>query len=89
MLESNRAFGQQICHEIGMLIANTQHFSDFDAAINLINKTSRRYVYKSNGANCECTRNYVGMAEMGLISLRCLGITKAKRQKKLKLLILY
>ena len=64
-LESNRAFGQQICHEIGMPIANTHHFSDFDAAINLIHKTSKRYVYKSNGADCERTRNYVGMVEDG------------------------
>lgn len=65
MLESNRAFGQQICQEIGMPIAHTHHFSDFDAAINLINKTSKRYVYKSNGADCDRTRNYVGMAEDG------------------------
>ena len=65
MLESNRAFGQQICLEIGLPIANTHHFTDFDTAIDLINKANKRYVYKSNGANCDRTRNYVGMAEDG------------------------
>ena len=64
-LESNREFGQQILQEIGLPIANTHHFTDYDKAIDLINKTNKRYVYKSNGANSERTRNYVGMAEDG------------------------
>ncbi len=65
MLESNREFGQQILLEIGMPIANTHHFNDFDKAIELIYKTNKRYVYKSNGTNSDRTRNYVGMAEDG------------------------
>jgi phosphoribosylamine---glycine ligase len=65
MLESNREFGQQILQEIGLPVANTFHFTDYDKAIDLINKTNKRYVYKSNGATSERTRNYVGMAEDG------------------------
>ncbi|MBC7755622.1 MAG: phosphoribosylamine--glycine ligase [Bdellovibrio sp.] len=65
LLESNREFGQQMLQEIGLPIANTFHFTDYDAAIALVTKTNQRYVYKSNGADCERTRNYVGMAEDG------------------------
>lgn len=71
MLESNREFGQTILQKIGMQIANSLRFTDYDKAIDHINKTNKRYVYKSNGANSERTRNYVGMAADGsdLISL--------------------
>ena len=64
-LENDRAFGQQILQEMGLPIANTFHFTDYDAAIELVTKTNKRYVYKSNGADFERTRNYVGMAEDG------------------------
>ena len=65
MLEGDREFGQKILQKIGMQIASTLHFTDYDKAIDHINKTNKRYVYKSNGANSERTRNYVGMAEDG------------------------
>ena len=65
MLECNREFGQQILNELGMPVANTFHFTDYDAAINFINKTNKRVVYKSNGDNCERARNYVGIADDG------------------------
>ena len=65
MLEGDREFGQKILQKIGMQIASSLHFTDYDKAIDHINKTNKRYVYKSNGANSERTRNYVGMAEDG------------------------
>ena len=64
-LEGDREFGQKILHKIGMQIASSLHFTDYGKAIDHINKTNKRYVYKSNGANSERTRNYVGMAEDG------------------------
>ena len=65
MLEGDREFGQKILQDIGLPIANSQHFTDYDTAIELIHNTNKRYVYKSNGANSERTRNYVGIAEDG------------------------
>ena len=65
MLESNREFGQQILQEIGMPLAKTFDFTNYDTAIDFILVTKKRYVYKSNGANSERTRNYVGMAKDG------------------------
>ena len=71
MLEGNREFGQKILQKIGMKIANSFRFTDYDKAIDHIKNTNKRYVYKSNGANSERTRNYIGMAEDGsdLVSL--------------------
>lgn len=65
MLEGNREYGQQIMHEMGMQIANTFKFTDYDTAITYIRTTKKRYVYKSNDADCERTRNYVGIADDG------------------------
>jgi phosphoribosylamine--glycine ligase len=65
LLESNRKYGQQILQEMGMPIAKTHQFSDYDVAIDFLHKTKKRYVYKSNGADFERTRNYVGMTEDG------------------------
>ncbi|MGZ8269657.1 MAG: phosphoribosylamine--glycine ligase [Methylophilus sp.] len=65
MLEGNRKYGQQILQEMGMTIANTYQFSDYNTAIHFINETKKRYVYKSNGGEFERTRNYVGMTEDG------------------------
>ena len=65
MLEGNREYGQQIMQEMGMQIANTYKFTDYATAITFVSKTKKRYVYKSNGADSERTRNYVGMTEDG------------------------
>ena len=65
MLEGNREYGQQIMHEMGMPIAKSYHFTDYERAITFIRASKKRYVYKSNGADSERTRNYVGKAEDG------------------------
>lgn len=65
MLEGNRQYGQQIMQEMGMPIANTYKFTDFDKAIAFIRQTNKRYVYKDNGVDCDRTHNYVGMTEDG------------------------
>ena len=65
MLEGNREYGQQIMHEMGMPIAKSYHFTDYERAITFIRASKKRYVYKSNGADSERTRNYVGKSEDG------------------------
>ena len=64
-LEGSREYGQQIMHEMGMSIAKTFKFTDYDTAISFIHTNKKRYVYKSNGADSERTRNYVGKADDG------------------------
>ena len=64
-LEGNREYGQQIMHEMGMPIAKSYHFTDYERAITFIRASKKRYVYKSNGADSERTRNYVGKSEDG------------------------
>lgn len=64
-LEGSREYGQQIMHEMGMSIAKTFKFTDYDTAISFIRTNKKRYVYKSNGADSERTRNYVGKADDG------------------------
>ena len=65
MLESSREYGQQIMHEMGLSIAKTFKFTDYDAAIIFVRASKKRYVYKNNGADSERTRNYVGKAHDG------------------------
>ena len=65
LLEGNREYGQQIMHEMGMPIAKSYQFTDYERAITFLRASKKRYVYKSNGADSERTRNYVGKAEDG------------------------
>ena len=64
-LEGDREYGQQIMQEMGMSIAKMFKFNDYETAITFIRNTNKRYVYKSNGADFERTRNYVSMVEDG------------------------
>ena len=64
-LESDREYGQHIMQEMGLPIANTFKFTNYDVAINFIRQTKQRYVYKSNDVDCDRTRNYVGMVADG------------------------
>ena len=81
MLEGNRQYGQQIMQEMGMPIANTYQFTDFDKAIAFIRQTNKRYVYKHNGANCERTRNYVSMTVDGADLITLLSHYKNQTDK--------
>ena len=83
MLEGNREYGQHIMQEMGMQIANTYQFSDYDTATAFIRKTNKRYVYKSNGADSERTRNYVGMTEDGTDLITLLSHYQNQQDKTL------
>ena len=82
-LEADREYGQQMMKEMGLLIANTFRFTDYESAISFIRSNKKRYVYKSNGADFERTRNYVGMVEDGsdLIALLMHYLTKSQQTK--------
>lgn len=64
-LESDRDFGQQVMHEMGMHIAASQTFHSYEAALAFVYQNPRRYVFKNNGADTLRTKNYVGMMEDG------------------------
>ena len=83
MLEGNREYGQQIMQEMGMQIANTFHFTDYDLAVTFIRKTNKRYVYKSNGADSERTRNFVGMTGDGTDLITLLSHYQNQQDKNL------
>ena len=82
-LEADREYGQQIMREMGMHVANTLKFTDYDVAINFISQTNQRYVYKSNDVDCDRTRNYVGMTVDGsdLIALLTHYKNQAEKNK--------
>ena len=82
-LESEREYGQQMMQEIGMSIAKTFQFNDYELAISFIRHTHKRYVFKCNGADFERTRNYVGMQEDGsdLIALLMHYLTKSQQNQ--------
>ena len=84
MLESRREYSQQIMREMGMSIAKTFKFTDYDTAIGFIRSTKKRYVYKSNGTDSERTRNYVGKAEDGADLQQFCRIIKVSKREKLQ-----
>ncbi|MCB4809808.1 phosphoribosylamine--glycine ligase [Methylovorus menthalis] len=59
-LEGDRLFGQQVMQDMGLEVARCERFYDIEAAIRFIENHPARYVYKSNGADSERTRNFVG-----------------------------
>ena len=81
-LEGSREYGQQIMREMGMSIAKTFKFTDYVTAISFIRTTKKRYVYKSNGADSERTRNYVGESEDGADLIAILSHYKSQQMEK-------
>ncbi|MDX2024603.1 MAG: phosphoribosylglycinamide synthetase C domain-containing protein [Deltaproteobacteria bacterium] len=59
-LEIDRAHGQAMLRKLGLPIAHHHEFHNFDAAIELVRKTRKRYVLKFSGSGFSSTRSYVG-----------------------------
>jgi phosphoribosylamine--glycine ligase len=59
-LESDRAFGQRVMHEVGMRIVPTQVFESFADATAFVRARPRRYVYKPSGVGFASGRTFVG-----------------------------
>ena len=59
-LESDRAFGQQVMREVGMHVAPSHEFEDFEAAMTFVRAHPGRYVYKPSGSGFASGRTFVG-----------------------------
>lgn len=64
-LETDRAFGQSVLRDAGLLTAASHEFDDFDRAIAFVNANRARYVVKFSGEGFASTRNYVGAMDSG------------------------
>lgn len=64
-LEEDRAYGQQILRDFGLLTAPMHEVIGFDAAIEHVANTKRPYVLKFSGLGFSSTRTYVGMLDDG------------------------
>jgi phosphoribosylamine--glycine ligase len=64
-LETDRTHGQEVLRGLGMQIAPTHRFGDFDEAIEFVRSRPDAYVYKLDGSGFASTRTYVGQLEDG------------------------
>ncbi len=64
-LENDREYGQSVLRGVGLRTARSREFTDFDDAIEFVEKTRGRYVFKLNGSEWSSTRGYVGAMENG------------------------
>lgn len=77
-LEGNRQFGQQILQELGLQIARSHHFTDFDTAIDFVRRARHRYVFKNNRADSLRTSSYVGEMADGTDVIAFLALRRAQ-----------
>lgn len=59
-LEADRIFGQDVLRGIGLHIAQSHRFQDYDEARSFLLAHGGRYVLKFNGSDTPRTRNYIG-----------------------------
>lgn len=58
-LEHDRTFGLEYMEKCGISVPPYTEFDNPGAAMNLIRKTKKRYVYKASGSNADCATTYV------------------------------
>jgi phosphoribosylamine--glycine ligase len=73
-LESDRAFGQREMAAVGMQVAPTHPFDDFQAAMDFVRARPGRYVYKPSGSGFASGRTFVGGMADGSDVLAYLGL---------------
>ncbi len=84
-LEMDREFGQEEMKSLGINILPNWNFSDFDAAIDFIQKNPGRYVVKPSGhAQGEKELSFVGQEEDGKDIIQVLEHYKKHWSKKIK-----
>ena len=64
-LENDRAYGQSVLRDLGLQTADSHEFTDFDTAVDFVQRTRRRYVFKLNGSEWSSTRTYIGVMHNG------------------------
>jgi phosphoribosylamine--glycine ligase len=62
-LESDRAFGQSILASHGLSTARSREFDSFDRAVEFLQSSPGRHVFKLSGSNWLPTRNYIGQMD--------------------------
>lgn len=85
-LEEDREFGQEELKAAGVNILPKTNFSDFDSAIEFIQKNPGRYVIKPSGqAQSEKELSFIGQEEDGRDLIEMLEHYKASWSKKIKM----
>jgi phosphoribosylamine---glycine ligase len=64
-LENDREYGQSVLRELGLQTAATREFSSFSGAIDFVERSPGRYVFKLNGSEWSSTRGYIGVMQSG------------------------
>jgi phosphoribosylamine---glycine ligase len=64
-LENDREYGQSVLRSLGLRTATSREFTTFSDAIDFVERTPSRYVFKLNGSEWSSTRGYVGVMESG------------------------
>jgi phosphoribosylamine--glycine ligase len=64
-LEADRDFGQRELQDLGLPVAGLHQFDSYQRAIEFIQETRARFVFKNNGADQLRTKNYVGTMSDG------------------------
>lgn len=77
-LESDRQFGQGVLRSLGLCIAGSFRYTDFDDAIEFVRATPARYVFKNNGGDTLRTRNYVGEVDDGSDMIALLNLYRSQ-----------
>jgi phosphoribosylamine--glycine ligase len=75
-LESDRAFGQRVMREVGMQVAPTHAFDDFQDAIAFVRGRPGRYVYKPSGSGFASGRTFVGEMSNGADMIAYLALQR-------------
>jgi phosphoribosylamine--glycine ligase len=77
-LESDRAFGQEWMHLIGMQTAAVREFDDFEEGRHFLEANPARYVLKFSGQGFASTRNYVGVMDSGADMIAVLDVQRRR-----------
>ena len=86
-LEEDRGFGQQELGKVGVNTLKTEHFYDFNEAIDFLKNNPGRYVFKPCGSIASADKDllFIGAEEDGLDLIEVLEHNKKAWGKKIKL----
>lgn len=77
-LENEREFGQQTLQKIGLHTVKSHRFTNFSSAIEFVQHSPTRYVFKINDAASLRTKNYVGELQNGNDMIALLSLQKSQ-----------
>lgn len=77
-LESDRQFGQEVLRSLGLCVAPSLRFTDYDDAIEFVRTSRKRHVFKNNGGDTLRARNYIGELEDGSDMIALLSLYRTQ-----------